>query len=319
MIYEVMIKYNFLIVIILLGTSFSIFGKNIVVLTSLPKSQYKTVKKLNKIALRKLGKESQFDLIIKKQADQEDLYRYLNDPETVALFWISHGAFTRVSASSRSSIRPSAHLLDYKKDNIAKIFQKIHPNIKFLGIIGCNSAQIIKNNSNIRKDLETYIPTKKVIATWAMRKAIRKFAKYSKRSQFQFINEDRVKRGYKVTVSRYSTNEGAKSLKVFVGKKLVGLMPKSKPYEKQRKTFFIPVENTKKSMLKILFETGQSAFDKTDHFGEISLYHNNKEYWELFAKRDGTPFGTNERIFLYKADITELTDPVDYVFYSRGN
>jgi hypothetical protein len=278
--------------------SFQVSAKNVVVLTSLPTNQINTTKSLDKIINSKLSNFSSYKLIVKHEADQEDLYNYLNDGNTVALFWLSHGGFKKIGANS-STIKPAALLLDYNKDNVAKIFQRVHPNIQFLGVIGCNSAQILEPHLKQRSKLGSYIPTRKIIATWAMKKAIRKFKKHYKKTKYDFLIKPVLDSGYRVRIVRESVGSN-KSLKVFAGKELVGLIPKSAKGEFQDYSLYIPSAENQKRKMKITFESGQSAFDTRDNFGIISISHEDRNYWKLFAKRDGTPFGTNERIYLFK-------------------
>ncbi len=290
-------------------------AKNIVVLTSLPGSQLKTTKRLNKIIKRKLSHFSNLNLIVVNRGDQEVLHNYLNDPETVALFWLSHGGY-KTLRSNDLGMMPSALLLDFNGDNVSKVFQKIHPNIKFLGIIGCNSSQILSPYLSMNKEVGSYIPTKKVVATWAMRKAIRKFKKHYSQNNYESITRPIEKKGYEITIKRISKT-ASKSLKVFAGKEFIGIIPKSKKNEFQEKIFFIPAVKMQKRKMKITFESGQSAFDATDNFGDISLMHNQATFWKLFSKRDGTPFGTNERIYLFKSDISQLIEAENYILYKE--
>jgi len=311
-----MFNYTKYISLICLSFCLSAFGKNIVVLTSLPLSQIKVTGDLNQIIRKKLSTFSDYNLILKNQADQDDLYQALNDPDTLALFWLSHGAFKTIGNSS-SPIKASSLLLDYNNDNVAEVFNKIHPNIQFIGIIGCNSAQILDEHISLRPSLGSYIPTKKVIATFGMRKSIRKFKKHYKKTKYEFIDENILASGFQIRITRENRIDG-KSLKVFSGKEFIGILPKVKAGFFQDKTFYIPKSLNQKSKMKIIFKSGQSAFDGTDYLGFISIDHNSKELWKLFAKRDGTPFGTNERIFLFKTELSELSLPRDYILFNTS-
>jgi len=288
------------------------FAKNIVVLTSLPTKDIRAIKKITKIAKKKLANFRDYKLVLKNYANQDDLYKELNDPNTFALFWVSHGAYVK-NQNENQSMGASPLLLDYQKDNIASVFKLIHPNIKFLGIIGCNSAQILENE--VFKSLETaaYLPAKKVIATWGFRRAIRKFRRHISSHYFNYIDSPIEKIGHRILITRKVVKD-SKSLKVFAGKSLIGLLPKLSANMTQTKEFYIPID----SSLKIKISSGQSAFDSTDNFGNISIHYNNHQtLWKLFAKPNGEAFGVNERLFLFKGTGQEFDQGEKYIRFNN--
>lgn len=73
------------------------------------------------------------------QAKQNDLYSVIQDPNTVAIFWIGHGRqFNRGLAS------PPGLLVDAEGNDLAPLFQQIHPNTKYIGLIGCESDAVFQ-------------------------------------------------------------------------------------------------------------------------------------------------------------------------------
>lgn len=81
-----------------------------------------------------------FDIRVVHDANQVDLYNNLHDPENLAVFWISHANSSERFVGTSLSER----IVDSQYVDIAPIFQEIHPNIKWLGLIGCKTRQILE-------------------------------------------------------------------------------------------------------------------------------------------------------------------------------
>ena len=305
---------NFILLIAIVCSQ-ALWAKNIILLSSLPQEDIRTTLKVKKLFNKKLFGLEDHNLIYIDKADQEVIYRYLNDPETMALFWLSHGGFKRIRGNSNSAIKPTPILFDHNKDNVAKAFQKIHPNIKYISIIGCNSAQILAGTLEKRPDLGYYVPTKKVVATWAFRRAIRRFKKHFWNVKYNYLLEEVVQEGVKIKIER-TVSQDSKSLKVLAGKQLIGILPKLKSSESQIFEYYIPyTENLSKRDLKIVLSSGQAATDATNNFGDIVITSSDRHMWKIFAKPNGEPFGVNERIFLFKDQLSNISDVQDYIQY----
>lgn len=81
-----MINTKIIVLVLTLVISQSIWAKNIVFLSSLPKADLKTTIKVKNIFHNKLKELADHKIIYINDADQEDIYKYLNDPETIAFF-----------------------------------------------------------------------------------------------------------------------------------------------------------------------------------------------------------------------------------------
>jgi hypothetical protein len=277
-------------------------ARNIVLLTSLPESQHASAVRTESIfrrGIRSLGDKHR--TVVKHFADQEDLNRYLTDGQTLALFWVSHGGYVR--SSTTTAVRPTPVLLDHRLDNVAPVFQLIDPRLKFLGVIGCNAADIVPR-TGLATGAKTlsYFPSRKIIPEAAVWRAIRKFRK----NYLWLISEPMVapalpsKRIFTVTRKTNDGDGAYRSLRVFVGGILVGVLPKQAPGTEVSYPVSIPAAaRATRRDLKVVFESGQGPLDGHDSFGELRLTLGSREPWRLFARADGTPFGTNERIFLF--------------------
>lgn len=295
----------------------SALASNLVFLTSLPKKDKYLERKLERKFLSYTSDFShEFKRVVHHQADQELLYKYLNDPETHGVFWLSHGGFLR--SSSRTALKPAPMLFDFRGDNVAKTFKKIHPNVKFLSIIGCNSKQIMEGIIPHREDLHYYIPGKRVTAVRGTKVATRVFRYFYHRTQVVKLDHDINELGYPIKVTRTTTSEFPeyRSLRVMVGNKLVSMLPKLKANSVAEYTLFVPFQqNYSRTDLKIVFDSGQNPFDSTDYIGQLEVAYDHQSLWRLFSKPNGEPFGVNERIFIFKGQQNIFTQARYYTLF----
>jgi hypothetical protein len=274
-------------------------ARQIVLLTSLPLKDQKEAVKAERFFLKETKDFAQeYAIKVQHQADQETLFFYLNHPETHALFWLSHGAFQQTR--SDVGVRAAPMLLDYQGDNVASIFRRIHPDVRFVGVIGCNTAQILEQLMQERELLDYFIPAKKVIGQISLKRAVRNF----RYTHFRKDNQTRITEiptdYLSVTVERRTGVDLPvyKSLKVFVGADLVTVLPKMGPNQRNEFELRIPHRpGLSRQDLRVVFDSGQNPHDERDHIGELQLSFEGKYPWRLFGRSDGRPFGTNERIF----------------------
>lgn len=87
---------------------------------------------------RKYFKNSGYQMVFEHRASALTLEKYLTSADTLALFWISH-------ARERIGLTKEV-ISDFWGNNIADVFQKIHPDVRFLGIVGCSAKAILEEN-----------------------------------------------------------------------------------------------------------------------------------------------------------------------------
>jgi hypothetical protein len=296
---------KWLVILCYILVCFPVSARQIVLLTSLPLKDHQEALKAERFFLRET-KDFAHEYVIKvqHQADQETLFYYLNHPETHALFWLSHGAFR--PSRSNTGVRATPMLLDHQGDNVASVFRRIHPDVRFVGVIGCNTAQILDQHIQARELLDYFIPAKKVIGQISLKRAVRNF----RYTHFRKDNLTRIPEvpapTLSVTVQRRSGNDLPiyKSLKVFVGTELVTVLPKMGPDQREKFELLIPHRpGLGRRDLKIVFDSGQNPLDERDHIGELKLSFEGSYPWRLFGRSDGRPFGTNERIFHFMGEL----------------
>jgi hypothetical protein len=257
---------------------------SLVLLTSFSEGDSRIEKKLERIFSRKLKEfSSVHQLVIKHKADQEDLHFFLSSAQTKAVLWVSHGSYVE----AEGAMRPTPMLLDHNKDNVAKVFGLVNPSVKFVGVIGCNSKQVLEGI--LPQGLKTYIPDRKVIAQFALRRALRRLAD----TDLSIGDLRAAPKSHTLTITR-KVMKDSKSLQVLIAGKLVGLVPKAKAGTTQS----ITIRLDQNPHQKVKLDSAQNPFEVMDQFGVIQLDDGAGSQWKLFSRPDGTPFGTNERIFL---------------------
>ncbi len=91
---------------------------------------------------------TQYVIEIVHDADQFDLWSVLHDPTNVAVFWLSHASLAGVS----DPILRTHKMIDARGFDITPAFEKTHPNLRFLAVIGCFSQDILNSLPQISQD-----------------------------------------------------------------------------------------------------------------------------------------------------------------------
>lgn len=249
--------------------------------------------KLEKTFRRKLRKEN-LELVILPFARQDEIRNELLNPNNHAVFWVGH--------ANRAEDLTSAGLYDDRGFNLKELFQEVHQNIKFLGLVGCRALPFVKalkekGHWDLNTHLNFYAREKKTDARKGLKRAIKAFIK-SKPTKAPTCHE--VEK-YEVTVTRHS-NEELSSARILRKGQLIGTFEKGETY----KTIYLPV-GLKKSEYKLVFESG--APNNTTHafnLGKLEFSSNSPELtWKLFADRNGKPLGFGNNIYRFTGKITE--------------
>lgn len=252
---------------------------------------------------------SEEDFSITQDADQHTLYQSLNDPQTQALIWISHGATPRLSRKMKRQIANGAgngmsaqpELVDYRGDNVAPVFKKYSKNIRYVAVVGCNSQEILDYvGSGIATDdaIEKYIPTKKIIAQFAIRKVIKQLSNIELLDSTTAEPMEPIQNTISITrtIPSDADSDLIRPLRIMIGNELMGVLPALQAGE--TRTWQIPVSEDKIKQVKL--ETGQNIMtDPTKiNFGDLKITLPDQTSMKIFSKTDGTPFGLNFRLFI---------------------
>lgn len=178
------------------------YAADIIILTSIqnPKvnpfwrsSDYEISKDIEK-QFRAHFKGSGYTLVFKHQASALVLQDYLTSPDTLALFWVSH-------ARQRVGITKEV-VSDFYGNNISSVFQKLHSNIEFLGLVGCSAKSILAEYSkkgfyNKNSKLLTHSFSKSVRLNKAIRESVKASGKVLDRDPKNFMSYKIIERNDK--------------------------------------------------------------------------------------------------------------------------
>ena len=77
---------------------------------------------------------------VKHGASQNDLYRELRVSENIAVFWLSHAG---MRLAAQPGLDHSGIIVDQKLRDVSTVFQAVHPDMKYLAVIGCHSNEAL--------------------------------------------------------------------------------------------------------------------------------------------------------------------------------
>jgi hypothetical protein len=119
----------------------------------LSKSRAKTYIPKLAYLFQKEFESSKYIIEIVHEADQFDLWKVLHDPTNIAVFWLSHASLSESEVLGEQILR-THKILDSRGFDITPVFEQIHPNLRFLAVIGCFSSKILASLPEITDDLK---------------------------------------------------------------------------------------------------------------------------------------------------------------------
>lgn len=235
------------------------------------------VEDLEEMFLDRFSKTN-YKIEIISDADQFEVWHVLHDPRNIAVLWLSHAGFE--NSPIPGNLIKSSKIIDSKGYDITPVFEKIHPNLRFLAVIGCFSKNVMNNLPRQSHDpkhpdhpfLRLYTFSKKVDAKKGLETAI------SEAQRVLDIPEIRLgynsscpsRKGYKVNVTRHfqlSDDEGLRRFHTFpvhpAGRimsenEIVGVFPKGFYNQStQTESFFVPDRGEGLPMLR--FDVGANS------------------------------------------------------------
>jgi hypothetical protein len=299
------------------------------------KKDWRIEKTLNKIFKNRF-KKSGYNIVIKDRVTQVELRKELNNPNNIAVYWVSHAAGT---TSSTDGIGSNGAIVDFYGKDVKDLFKRVHPNIKHLALVGCNARGIInkfkkdgyyKNN----KDLTITSFKKKIDARIGLRKAARKAEDVLGRLKKRFLSYPQIvdtqnyiedfytQRSCEITVpsfpvkvTRYA-KEDTPSVALKGNNDIFAVLPSLKAGESYTTEIYIPVETFNKRKFKLIVDSNIYATSEKQYLGEFELETSWDSSWKLFAKRDGTPLGITSNLYILKGERPSQEDIVEQQFFT---
>ncbi len=333
-----------ILLLIILG-AFADAKPNVVLISSLDtpdiwfhSDDWEIEKPLKKI-INKGFKDTDYNIVVIEKATPTQLRNELLNPNNIALFWVSHAAG---SSNVASGVMSSSAVVDYYFNDVKVLFTEVHPNMKFLGLVGCNAQGTIEkfyeeghyaNNPS----LQIHSFDKKVDARTGLKKSIKesspklgflkqrayKFPTGSRRVRYRDLpiiieEQDAITnfyetqvcnlqyRGHKVSVTR-ELEKDADQAALLMNDKLMGYFEAAKAGESQTIDVYIPNEFlTSTAKLKFKIDSLKFFSKERVELGRLSFESDFSGRWELFARRNGEPLGYTSNLYRYKGTINEL-------------
>lgn len=221
---------------------------------------------------RKHFNDADVDISVTHFASIEDIWSALHDKSTSAVFFLSHSSSGQ-SKSAGALVSPSL-IADFDGNDLKNAFQKVHNNLKYLAVIGCESEAII---DQFRK-YETYSNAPDlVIKTFNDKirpiKGLRDAIKDSREHIVVLADEEDQDELSDNLLSRqipFNANpESIRPTLILMNKKVVGFFPKGRPGEVQTIGIDLPL-NGKSSLIN---DSGLSSAHKKEEvtLGELKF------------------------------------------------
>lgn len=263
-----------------------------------------------------------YDVVVIHHADQYWLHKALHDPYVVGLFWLSH---TVQGQSFADGVTSGALLLDEFGFDVSGVIGEVHPNLRFLALVGCESEKVLRAKINsfylnyLRPNLDIATYDQKVEAKEALQQAIN--------TSWYSLNTTEVKAGY---FSKCFTRKGVEveitrkqdwtspdflypSVRIELGGEVLGVFMATLPGFRETKKVFIresilgKVEDEQD--LKFIFTAGSNLKTNSNNLklGQFFFNHSwDKATWQVFgnknAKGEVQPEGINFNVYQFTGD-----------------
>ncbi len=320
-IFTLMMKVIYLF-ILFISLSTNALAARVVLMSSLDtpriwyhKKDWEIERPLKKI-FKKHFEGSGYEVVIKEKVDQVTLWKELQNPENLAIFWVSHA---KGQAQIGAGINSESAVVDYYGNDVKDLFKTVHKNLRYLGVVGCNAKEMLesftkngyyKNN----KKLVTHSFDKKV----EVRRGLRRSIKYSANAlghykntfgpggridieselleDFQsYNNENKDSKFFEINYERFSQVD-SESVAIKVNGLVLDVLESQKAGELSKGTLKLPHDLDPR---KITVDSNRFYSNKKLDLGEF-IFVSREMSWKPFAKRDGTPIGATRNIYRLK-------------------
>ncbi len=266
-------------IILLIGflLSSALAAPRIVILTSL--NEIRLERKVTRYVEKNLA---DFDVELKHKATQDELYEaILSGPD--GLIWLSHGS----EKQTLTGLGVSPQILDFHKDDISPLFQVLSSKTQFLSVVSCFAKEALDFQKVSTSRLAGfYFPNKRTVAMNGFKKALTAL----KKTNFQTIPLSTSKNQDQLSVIIKRKNGNSISLKVFNQQRFLGLI-------KDGESIDFSVKDVNKNLR---FEYPRYSETPNDNdWGDLDLL-TERGGFHLFTDKQGRPFGSFSRVFLYK-------------------
>lgn len=280
--------------------------------------------------------DSQIQAIVIDHVDIDIMANILQSSDTVGVFFCGHFGVklhkTKNHLHQPLFLTPTL-MQDSYGNNIEAVLQKIHPNVRFVSLVGCASNEFIKQAA--KKLPESMV--KKLKGNVGLVKKPKKSLKKSLNELGPSIIKanlvDKVQKPhpykYYFQIERKEILGGQKEfldpVVVFFDHKYLGTFPAMRVQEHHKKIFPFDLkgfdEESELNPLKFIFEAKGNRPNAMGQF-KITLLHQNGstipiEWESLSAPRSDKPFGLEQGFLVYKPKLTRSIK--DYLEFGDEN
>jgi hypothetical protein len=267
-----------------------------------------------------------YNVVVQHDADQAVLWRALHYPGSVAVYWLSHAGDSGPQAPGLSG---GAVIVDRNGYDVTPVFQDVHPNLRFLAVIGCDSQHVLEQqlHSGISEnpDLRLISFDHKVDAQDGLKRALEVGDRYlglpSVRRGYE--PECATRQGYEVVVTRKLPCDNASEAKTFPAVRLensgrvLGVFTATRGCRTQRlKTYLDESMGPVRAFeLKLVEDSGTNAYMlPTDlELGELDFSEPwSGAQWRLFADSSGHAIGVTTHVYRYTGPDRIDSPPDEY-------
>jgi len=266
-------------------------------------------------------KNSGYEISVIHQANRDQLYAALHDPANVGVFWLSHS--TAVSGNPIKGVQFDPRIVDAIGSDVKELFQNVHPNIRWLSIVSCNSNMILQNElKDHHASLRTQGLDNETDARVGLKEALEKSDEILLNSdtKYGYAGVCPISEGRPVLVSRTISSPGVFFAKIvypavtidFHGRS-VGAFPEvtvtnqtiGKMFH-QTQLVFLDMNDAiqNPSDLNLTINSGLNAIEVTPDldFGrfEITGFWSGANWKALSSPVTGKPFGVTKNLFIYQ-------------------
>tara|TARA_Y100001936_G_C16059943_1_gene663535 strand:- start:1171 stop:2100 length:930 start_codon:yes stop_codon:yes gene_type:complete len=190
--------FKILLFLLCFLSPFYSYGQKIVVLSSVSNFGQDEVDDIEHWFKRSFEK-SGYDLHIEHEVSASRLEFFLTSDETFALFYISHSS----GGTIQNGVSYSNELVNIDGIDVAPVFQRGNPNLKFLAIVGCSSSEIVKKIEDAHEGVKIFGTDGLTPLNWGIKDAIKSGAElYDSSPKTLFVSRHkgkRIKRRYQVS------------------------------------------------------------------------------------------------------------------------
>lgn len=289
-----------------------------------------------------------FRIKVRHHADQAMLWEELRDPENVGVFWLSHSG---PAAASQAGLSTRGMIIDEQANDIGPIFQGVHPDLKFLGVIGCRSrdavqmtlrqAQVFERNPELEvADFDT-----RVNPLVGLRLALQQSERALNPELLEGFTPtrcQRVERGFGVTITRSlpEASPGNPSylypaVRIESQDRVLGVFPAAyRGMQQQLRIWFdadalsaaSPSGVFRALQFKLVSTSGalMPTASQSSWLGQLSFRSDwtaapmadegapSRSDWNLFSDSSGNPIGVGMHVFRYRGRVPVLSEATAY-------